>query len=114
MPRLMYGFLFNTGIKELVDPGLEEDSEIMETLNELYGQGEIVFGVLYSSDSDDYYCYAAMEITNDIYKDAEDNFFSIDLDQIKSNDKELYKYIDRHEELKEVAYCESPRVFFIE
>ena len=114
MPRLMYGFLFNTGIKELVDPSLEDDSEIMETLNELYSEGDIIFGVLYSSDSDDYYCYAAMEITNDIYKDAEDNFFSMDLDQIKANDKVMFKFIDKHNELNEVAYCDSPRIFFIE
>jgi hypothetical protein len=114
MPRLMYGFLFNVGIKELVDPLLEEDSEIMETLNELYSEEDIVFGVLHSSDSDDYYCYAAMEITNDIYKDAEDNFFSMDLDQIKSNDKTMFKFIDKHNELNEVAYCDSPRIFFIE
>jgi hypothetical protein len=114
MPRLMYGFLFNVGIKELVDSSLEDNSEIMETLNELYSEGDIVFGVLESSDSNDYYCYAAIEITNDIYKDAEDNFFSMDLDQIKVNDKDMYKFIDKHNELNEVAYCDSPRIFFVE
>ena len=113
MPRLMYGFLFNVGIKELVDPSLENNSEIMETLNELYSETDIVFGVL-ESDSDDYYCYAAIEITNDIYKDAEDNFFSMDLDQIKLNDNLMYKFIDKHNELNEVAYCDSPRIFFVE
>ena len=112
MPRLMYGFLFNISIKDLVDSTLENKSEVLETLNVLYMSGDISFGEL--DEDNEFYCYAAVEITNDIFKDAEDSFFSMDLDQIKTNDKALYKFIDEHEELNEVAYCDSPRIFFVE
>ena len=112
MPRLMYGFLFNSSIKDLVDSTLENKSDVIETLNDIYTTGDISFGEL--EEDNEFYCYAAVEITNDIFKDAEDNFFSMDLDQIKSNDKALYKFIDEHEELNEVAYCDSPRIFFVE
>ena len=112
MPRLMYGFLFTISIKDLVDSTLENKSEVLEILNDLYMTGDISFGEL--DEDNEFYCYAAVEITNDIFKDAEDNFFSMDLDQIKNNDKALYKFIDEHEELNEVAYCDSPRIFFVE
>ena len=108
----MYGFLFNISIKDLVDSTLENKSEVLETLNVLYMSGDISFGEL--DEDNEFYCYAAVEITNDIFKDAEDSFFSMDLDQIKTNDKALYKFIDEHEELNEVAYCDSPRIFFVE
>jgi len=112
MPRLMYGFLFTSSIKDLVCSTLESKCEVIETLNDLYTTGDISFGEL--EEDNEFYCYAAVEITNDIFKDAEDNFFSMDLDQIKTNDKALYKFIDEHEELNEVAYCDSPRIFFVE
>ena len=114
MPRLMYGFLFTASIKDLLDSSIEEESDIMDTLNDMYSEGDILFGKIDSEDQEEeYYCYAAVEITNDIYKDAEDNFFSMDLDQIKAFDKELYKFVDNHAELNEVAYCDSPRIFFV-
>jgi hypothetical protein len=110
----MYGFLFTASIKDLLDSSIEEESDIMDTLNDMYSEGDILFGKVDGEDQEEeYYCYAAVEITNDIYKDAEDNFFSMDLDQIKAFDKDLYKFIDGHEELSEVAYCDSPRIFFV-
>lgn len=114
MPRLMYGFLFTASIKDLLDSSIEDDTDIIDTLNDMYSEADIVFGKLNIEDQEEeYYCYAGVEITNDIYKDADDNFFSMDLDQIKAFDKELYKFIDGHEELSEVAYCDSPRIFFV-
>lgn len=107
----MYGFLFESGIKELAGDA-EDYPDIIEMLNDVYASGEIIFGEL-DEDSDDFYCYAAIEITSDIYEDAEDRLFSMDLDQIKMFDKDLLSFIDGNPELNEVVYSNSPRIFFL-
>jgi hypothetical protein len=111
MPKLMYGFLFEKGIREFVDSELESMEEIVTALNEAYGTEEIVFGEVNENDVD-FHIYAGVEITNDIFEDGEGKFFSMDLDQIKSYDRMLLDFIDEWHELNEVAYCNSPRIFF--
>jgi len=113
MPKLMYGFLFEKGIKDLVDNDLDTMTKIIEALNETYSDGEIEFGELNEKDKK-FYIYAGIEITNDIFEDGEGKLFSMDLDQIKEYDPRLLEFIDEHPELVEVAYCNSPRIFFVD
>ena len=112
MPKLMYGFIFRQDIKELVDSELNDFDDIIDALNDIYGDAEIVFGGL-DEDSDSSYCYAAIEITNDIFEDSDGNMFSMDLDQIKENDRQLLDFIDGNAALSEYAYTNSPRIFFV-
>jgi len=109
---MVYGFIFESGVKELVGDDVNDYDDIITTLNDIYGTGEIVFGPL-DEDSDDEYAYAAIEITCDIRKDEDNRLFSMDLDQIKANDRALLDFIDQYAELCEVAYCNSPRIFFV-
>ena len=37
----------------------------------------------------------------------------MDLDDIKAYDRMLLDFIDEWHELNEVAYCNSPRIFFV-
>lgn len=113
MPRLWYGFLFDSNIKDLVSSDFEEYTDIIESLQDIYGTDEITFGALDNPD-DEFYLFAAVEITNDIFEDGDEKLFSMDLDQIKENDKMLLNFIDGNPELNEVAYCNSPRIFFTE
>jgi hypothetical protein len=113
MPKLMYGFIFRQDIKELVDSELKDFEDIVDALNDIYGDEDIVFGTI-DEDSDDSYCYAAIEITNDIFEDADGNMFSMDLDQIKENDRQLLDFIDGNAALSEYAYSNAPRIFFVE
>jgi len=112
MPKLMYGFIFRQDIKEMVDSELTDFEDIVDALNDIYGDKEIVFGGL-DEDSDDSYCYAAIEITNDIFEDADGNLFSMDLEQIKDNDRQLLDFIDGNCALSTYAYSNAPRIFFV-
>jgi hypothetical protein len=113
MPKLMYGFLFSCDIKELVDSDIEDYSDIISFLNDTYGTKDIVFGEL-DEDSDEFYCYAGIEITNDIYEDEDNKLFSMDLDQIKENDETLLQFIDENNDTFETCwFCNSPRIFFV-
>ncbi len=109
----MYGFIFRQDIKEMVGSELNDFDDIVDALNDIYGDDDIVFGKL-DEDSDNSYCYAAIEITNDIFEDADGNTFSMDLDQIKENDRQLLDFIDGNVALSEYAYSNAPRIFFIE
>ena len=109
----MYGFIFRQDIKEMVDSELTDFEDIVDALNDIYGDDEIIFGGL-DEDSDTDYCYAAIEITNDIFEDADGNTFSMDLDQIKENDRQLLDFIDGNAALSEYAYSNAPRIFFVE
>jgi hypothetical protein len=113
MPKLMYGFFFECSIKELVDGEIEDFEDIVEALQDIYGDDEIMFGG-YDEDSDKFYCYAAVEITNDIYEDEEGSPFSMDLEQLKENDRKLYDFIDGNAVLNEYAYCNTPRIFVVQ
>ena len=112
MPRLMYGFLFTSSIKDLVCSTLESKCEVIETLNDLYTTEDISFGEL--EEDNEFYCYAAVEITNDIYEDEEGAPFSMDLEQLKENDRKLYDFIDGNAVLNEYAYCNTPRIFVVQ
>jgi hypothetical protein len=114
MPKLMYGFIFRNEVKELVESGATDFEDIVESLNDIYGEEDIIFGGL-DEDSDMNYCYAAVEITSDIFEDAEGNMFSMDLDQIKDeNERQLLDFIDGNAVLSEYAYSNAPRIFFVE
>ncbi len=108
----MYGFLFEKGIREFVDSDLKDMDKIIESLNEIYGTEEIIFGEINEKDKD-FHIYAAVEITSDIFEDGDGKFFSMDLDDIKAYDRMLLDFIDEWHELNEVAYCNSPRIFFV-
>ena len=114
MPKLMYGFLFTSEIKNFVDADSGDMNKIISELNELFDvkDTDIEFGVI-NEDDEDFHIFAGIEITNDLFEDGEGKFFSMDLDQIKANNKVLEEFFDNHEELEEVAYCNSPRIFFI-
>ena len=112
MPKLMYGFLFEKSIRDLVDNDLDTMEKIIQALNDEYLDGEIEFGELNEKDKK-FHIYAGIEITNDIFEDGEGKLFSMDLDQIKEYDSVLLEFIDEHPELQEVAYCNSPRIFFV-
>jgi len=114
MPKLMYGFLFTKEIKNFVDCESNDMDKIISDLNELFELelSDIEFGLI-NEDDDEFHIFAGVEITNDLFEDGEGKFFSMDLDQIKSNNKMLEEFIDDHDELREVAYCNSPRIFFI-
>lgn len=114
MVKLMYGFLFTNEIKNFVDADSGDMDKIIKELNELFEteKTDIEFGLI-NEDDEEFHIFAGIEITNDLFEDGDGKFFSMDLDQIKSNDKMLLEFIDDHEELQEVAYCNSPRIFFI-
>ena len=113
MPKLMYGFLFEKGIREFVDSELKSMDKIIESLNEIYGTEEIIFGEINENDKE-FHIYAGVEITSDIFEDGDGKFFSMDLDDIKAYDRMLLDFIDEWNELNEVAYCNSPRIFFVQ
>lgn len=109
----MYGFFFESSIKELVDADIDDFEDIISALHDIYGEDEIVFGG-YDEDSDKFYCYAAVEITNDIFEDEEGAPFSMDLEQLKENDRKLYDFIDGNAALNEYAFCNTPRIFVVQ
>lgn len=115
--RMLYGYIFNKEVCKIV-PDEDEFSkfdiydDVIFKLNEIYSTDEFFFGPLDKKDKQNY-IYGAIEITSDIEKDADDNFFSVDLDQVSEYTDRLLAFIDNNPELGEVSYSTSPRLFFL-